>query len=207
MLETKRLRYQKYSKMSPTKVLILPGWQNSGPDHWQSRWQAKYGYERVEQHDWMRPLRGDWTARLEDVLLQHGEPVILVAHSLGCLLVAAWAMYSCNTRLVKAALLVAPGDAQREELASILVSWSPISLQALPFRSCLVGSRNDPYCTDRRARQFSAAWGSRYVDYGKAGHINAESGLGDWTAGHELLLELDQPQLGQKDCCAESRLS
>ena len=54
--------------MNPANVLILPGWQNSGPDHWQSRWERKHGYVRVEQHDWQRPLRGDWIARLEDVL-------------------------------------------------------------------------------------------------------------------------------------------
>ena len=41
------------------QVLLLPGWQNSGPAHWQSLWQARYGYLRVEQHDWMQPLRGD----------------------------------------------------------------------------------------------------------------------------------------------------
>ena len=41
--------------MSPEDVLILPGWQNSSPDHWQSRWEARYGYRRVEQHDWMHP--------------------------------------------------------------------------------------------------------------------------------------------------------
>ncbi|MBA4060613.1 MAG: alpha/beta hydrolase, partial [Verminephrobacter sp.] len=51
--------------MSPRNTLLLPGWQNSGPDHWQSRWEALHGYHRVEQHDWMRPLRGDWSARLE----------------------------------------------------------------------------------------------------------------------------------------------
>ena len=39
-------------------VLTLPGWQGSGPEHWQSRWEALHGFIRVEQHDWMRPLRG-----------------------------------------------------------------------------------------------------------------------------------------------------
>ena len=77
---------------SPT-ILLLPGWQNSGPAHWQSRWEALYGDQRVEQHDWMRPLRGDWVARLEDVLLSQSGPCILVAHSLGCILTAAWASH------------------------------------------------------------------------------------------------------------------
>ena len=179
--------------MNTAHVLLLPGWQNSGPDHWQSRWQAAHGYLRVEQHDWLRPLRGDWIARLEDVLLQRDEPAALVAHSLGCLLVAAWAAHSRNTHLVSAALLVAPGDAEREALRPILNSWSPIPLQRLPFRSLLVGSRNDPNCSFERSRQFACAWGSDFIDQGNAGHINAESGLGDWPQGHELLRQLQRP--------------
>ena len=74
--------------MNPANVLILPGWQNSDPDHWQSRWERNHGYLRVEQHDWQRPLRGDWIARLEEVLLDCSQPAVLVAHSLGCLAVA-----------------------------------------------------------------------------------------------------------------------
>nr|MDP2190027.1 alpha/beta hydrolase [Rhodoferax sp.] len=176
--------------MNTSHVLILPGWQNSGPDHWQSRWQAAHGYLRVEQHDWLRPLRGDWIARLEDVLLQRDEPAVLVAHSLGCLLVAAWAAHSRNTHLVGAALLVAPGDAEREELRPTLTSWSPIPLKKLPFKSILVGSRNDPYCSLERSRQFADAWGADFIDQGNAGHINAETGLGDWPQGHQILTQL-----------------
>ena len=176
--------------MNATPVLLLPGWQNSGPDHWQSHWEAAHGYRRVEQHDWLRPLRGDWIARLEDVLLQQKEPAVLVAHSLGCLLVAAWAAHSRNTHLVSAALLVAPADAEREELRPVLASWSPIPLQKLPFRSLLVGSRNDPYCNFERAQAFASAWGADLIDAGKLGHINAESGLGAWPQGHALLHQL-----------------
>ena len=176
--------------MPQPKVLLLPGWQNSGPDHWQSRWEAVHGDERVEQHDWMQPLRGDWIARLEDVVLSTREPAVLVAHSLGCLLVAAWASHSRNTHRVKAALLVAPGDVEQEALRPVLTSWSPIPLRTLPFKSILVASHNDPYCSFERARGFAAAWGSRLVDAGTAGHINADSGLGDWPQGQVLLNEL-----------------
>ena len=72
-------------------VWLLPGWQNSDPGHWQSRWERAHGYQRVDQHDWMRPLRGDWIARLEDVLLDLDcpQPAVLVAHSLGCIHAAA----------------------------------------------------------------------------------------------------------------------
>jgi len=176
--------------MPTSNVLLLPGWQNSGPEHWQSRWEAVHGDLRVQQHDWMRPLRGDWIARLEDVLLAQPAPVILVAHSLGCMLTAAWASISKNTHLVQGALLVAPGDPEREELRPVLKSWSPIVRQTLPFKSILLGSQDDPYCSFARAQSLAQAWGCEFIDYGARGHINAESGLGDWPEGRALLARL-----------------
>ncbi|MBP8288145.1 MAG: serine hydrolase family protein [Rhodoferax sp.] len=175
--------------MNPANVLVLPGWQNSGLDHWQSRWEAAHGYQRVQQHDWQRPLRGDWTARLEDVVLACDEPAVLVAHSLGCLLVAAWAAHSRNTHRVKAALLVAPPDLQQEALRSALPSWANIPAQKLPFQSILVASSNDPYCSVARSQQFASDWGADYRDIGNRGHINDEAGLGVWPQGK---LWLDQ---------------
>ncbi len=174
------------SPSTPT-VLLLPGWQNSGPTHWQSRWEALHGYVRVEQADWMQPLRGDWMVQLEEAVLAASGPVVLAAHSLGCILTAAWAAHSRNTQRVVGALLVAPGDPEREELRAALKSWSPVLLQRLPFPSTLVGSQNDPYCSSARAQQFARAWGAEWVDLGPAGHINADSGLGDWPQGLEFL--------------------
>ena len=176
--------------MAYPNILLLPGWQNSGPAHWQSRWEHRYGELRVEQHDWMFPLRGDWIARLEEVLLAQNGPSILVAHSMGCMLTVAWAAHSKNTHLVQGALLVAPGDPEREELRAVLRSWSPIVQNRLPFKSLLLGSRNDPYCSFERSREFATAWGCEFQDYGHKGHINADSGLGDWPEGRTLLAQL-----------------
>jgi len=176
--------------MNPRHILLLPGWQNSGPGHWQSLWQDQFGYQRVQQHDWLRPLRGDWIAQLEDVVLSLDAPVVLVAHSLGCQLVAAWAALSKYVQRVQGALLVAPGDVERDELRPILPSWSPPVLQKLPFKSTLVASSDDPYCTPARAAQFAAAWGSDLVAIGAAGHVNADSGLGNWPQGQALLQTL-----------------
>ena len=176
--------------MNPRNVLILPGWQGSEPDHWQSRWERLHGYTRVEQHDWMRPLRGDWIARLEDVLLSLDGPAVLVAHSLGCQHVAAWAAHSRNTGLVKAALLVAPPDVEREDGGAMLPSWSPSASKKLPFGAALFASSDDPFCSLARARQFAAAWGAALVETGPRGHLNAESGLGDWPEVHEQLQQL-----------------
>jgi predicted alpha/beta hydrolase family esterase len=169
---------------------MLPGWHGSEPKHWQTLWEERHHYRRVEQHDWLKPLRGDWIARLEDVVLSCEEPAVLVAHSLGCILVAAWAAHSRNTHRVKAALLVAPADVERAGVRDQLPSWSPIELQALPFASVLVASRTDPYCEFERARLFAHAWNAQFMDYGDCGHVNADSGLASWPEGHVLLQDL-----------------
>ena len=52
--------------MTPTPtVLLLPGWLDSGPGHWQTIWEAGSGFVRVKQHDWVWPRRdqeGDFNA-------------------------------------------------------------------------------------------------------------------------------------------------
>jgi len=176
-------------------VLVLPGWQNSGPKHWQSRWQALYGDVRVEQSDWLHPLRGDWMMRLDEAIGaiedQESSPAIaLVAHSLGCQLVAAWAAHSRKTARVRAALLVAPPDVERDELRAALHSFAPIVREPLPFPALAVVSSDDAFCTPARAHAMAADWGCAALDAGPRGHLNSDSGLGDWPEGRELLANL-----------------
>ncbi len=175
------------------RVLLLPGWQNSGPGHWQSHWERVHGDLRVQQHDWQRPLRGDWITRLEDVLLATPGPVLLAAHSLGCVLVAAWAAVSRSTARVQGALLVAPPDVERPDLRAQLPSWAPLPRQPLPFASLVVVSRDDPFAGFAHSQALASAWGARLHDLGPAGHINADSGLADWPAGRGLLASLAAP--------------
>ena len=173
--------------MDQAQVLLLPGWQGSGPGHWQSRWELLHGHARVEQHDWQTPRRGDWLARLEETVIDAPGPLVLVAHSLGCLLVAAWARHSRHAARVRGALLVAPADLEQSAAAPRLPGWTPIVRERLPFSSWLVASQDDPYCTFERAQELARSWGSRLVDAGARGHLNAESGLGDWPDGLELI--------------------
>lgn len=168
-------------------VLVLPGRLNSGPEHWQSRWEALHGFRRVEQNDWEWPRRGDWMARLDEVLLESSLPVRLVAHSLGCQLVAAWAAHSRNTSRVAGALLVAPPDTERDDMPPNLFNWRPIVRQRLPFPALAVVSSDDPYCAAARAEAMVGDWGAGLVAIGPRGHINGESGLGDWPEGLALL--------------------
>ena len=176
--------------MTVPRILLLPGWLNSGPDHWQSRWERQFGYQRVEQSDWQWPRRGDWMARLDEVLLAEETPAVLVAHSLGCQLVASWAEHSQHTHRVVAALLVAPPDTERSDLPPQLHNWRPIRRTKLSFQSLAVVSSDDPFCTAERATQMAADWGSNVIIVGPRGHMNTESKLADWPEGQALLAQL-----------------
>lgn len=170
-------------------VLVLPGLGGSGPLHWQSRWEARDpGLRRVEQASWDRPRLPEWTATLERAVRSHRR-VVLVAHSLGCALVAHWARGGATDR-VASALLVAPPDVDRLDHLPELASFAPVPLARLPFPAWVVASTNDPYASIDRARHLAQAWGARFLGAGAAGHLNVESGHGDWAEGERLLGEL-----------------
>ena len=171
-------------------VLLLPGWQGSGPRHWQSLWEQRHGDRRVQQHDWDTPLRGDWLCQLETAVLEARAPILLAAHSLGCHLASAWANTSRHTGRVRGALLVAPPDLDQPTLPAALYGWRPATTQPLPFPAHLVHSSNDPFCSVSAASGLAAAWGARRTDAGPLGHINTDSELGDWPQGRAWLLEL-----------------
>ncbi|GAA0682994.1 alpha/beta hydrolase [Kitasatospora atroaurantiaca] len=173
---------------NPT-ILVLPGYENSGPEHWQSRWEQETpAFQRVEQADWDNPLVGDWVETLDKAVTDRPGPVVLVAHSLGCITVAHWAA-SHPGREVRGALLVAPADIDTADVPE-LVNFRPIPLQPLPFPSIVVASSDDPWCSPARSRLLADSWGSRFVDVGPYGHLNSASGLGSWPEGRALLAEL-----------------
>lgn len=170
-------------------IVIIPGINNSGPEHWQSIWQAKYRRAvRVEQQNWDWPERDAWVEELGCALDKMAGEVVLVAHSLGCLTVAHWAV--AQKRRIGGALLVAPVDLERPEYPPGVGGFTPTPTAPLPFRSIVVASTNDEYCSIERAREFAHAWGSRLVNIGDCGHINAAAGFGEWPGGEELLNEL-----------------
>ena len=176
-----------------SRVLIVPGWNGSGPDHWQSEWQSRHpDFERVEQRDWYNVDLQEWVAALHNSIVSSPEPVVLVAHSLGCLTIAWWAyLFPEALRLVSAALLVAPPDldCSAERHAPLKCFPSP-PRSALPFPSVLVGSENDPYMTLDAARQLAEDWDSYFINAGPAKHINPASGFGPWPRGERLLDQL-----------------
>lgn len=176
--------------MTGARVLVLPGLGSSGPDHWQTLWEQRYGYERVVQDDWEHPSLGAWVERLDDAVERTPGPVVVVAHSLGCAALAHWAPRA-PARKVVGALAVAPADVDSEmHTPDEVRCFSPLPLAELPFPTIVVASRTDPYVRFARAQQIAVGWGARLVDAGRLGHINADSGVGEWPEGHRLLEEL-----------------
>lgn len=168
------------------RFIIVPGWRDSGPGHWQSLWADRLaGAVRVQQDDWVTPSRQAWVASLARTILQQGEPVVVVAHSLGCIATAHLPPEAAAR--IQGALLVAPADPER---LAVLSDFAPVPFQKLPYRSVLVASSNDPYCPVRLAGAYARAWGSEFVRLPEAGHINIDSGHGEWPLGVALLQSL-----------------
>ena len=171
-------------RTSDSDLLIVPGLSGSGPDHWQSRWEARLSTaQRVDQENWERPDARAWIRRLAEAVEAAERPVILVAHSLGVVAVAHAAPLLPPDK-VRGAFLVTPPDLDDPEtLPGLDPAFTPLPRDPLPFPSLLVASRTDPYCRYERADDIAAAWGSVLVDAGESGHVNAESGHGPWPEG------------------------
>ncbi|MDM0118500.1 RBBP9/YdeN family alpha/beta hydrolase [Variovorax arabinosiphilus] len=170
------------------RVVIVPGWRDSGPGHWQSLWaEGLDGAVRVEQDDWVSPRRASWVKAIGDLILAQDAPVVVAAHSLGC--IATTHLPPEVTERIAGALLVAPADPERR---AALNDFAPVPYAALPYRSVVVASSNDPFCPVRLAGAYARAWGSEFVRMQNAGHINVDSGHGDWPLGLALLQSLTE---------------
>jgi uncharacterized protein len=183
------------------KVLIIPGLDGSGPDHWQTRWEdERIDCQRVEQADWHNPDPLGWICTIDAAINKAYCPTIVVAHSLGCLAVSAWAVLSrIDPKKPIAAMLVAPCDPCQMGAHPAIARFGEVSQRRLPIVSVLVASANDPYATLTRSGVFASQWGSQLIEAGELGHINAQSNLGEWRWGQNILetliAKLTKPRL------------
>jgi predicted alpha/beta hydrolase family esterase len=171
-------------RTSDCDILIVPGYENSGPDHWQTRWERQLSTaQRVEQENWNEPRRDAWTSRIARKVERAKRPVVLVAHSLGVVAVAHAAPL-LPRGAVRGAFLVGLPDVERPDLIpGLALDFAPIPRDPLPFPSVLIASRSDPHCDYDTAEDIAYAWGSAIVDAGDSGHLNTASGHGPWPEG------------------------
>jgi hypothetical protein len=181
-------------------ILLVPGLHNSGPGHWQTLWEERLpNARRVDLGRWDDPHRNTWVGKLALAIGRAERPVVLVAHSLGCHVVAWWAEYEAafNAAVraaelsgVVGALLVAPPDVEDDPVDRRLTRFAPLPATPLPFPSIVVASRNDPYASISQVRRIARRWGAQFADAGAIGHANARSGIGEWGFGLEQLQRL-----------------
>mgnify|MGYP001160669326 CR=1 FL=1 len=173
-------------------ILVLPGWKDSGPDHWQSHWERDLpGLRRVQQDNWHEPVAADWVGNLNEAIVTAPVRVSLVAHSLGCIVQAHWAIvHRRDCPRIAGALLVAPADPVYEGLTGHIRGFLPMPVLSLPYPSLVIASDNDPTCDIERAYFLGQTWGSRQIVLKNAGHINVDSGFGPWPEGLRHLSDL-----------------
>ncbi len=168
-------------------ILVLPGLHNSGPEHWQTHWEAAFpNMRRVEQDNWDEPVYSEWSLRLTEAVRTSKRPILFVAHSLGTALAVRWSQEKgAVTNAVAGAFLIAPSDIDR--LATIpgypALGFNPVIMERLPFPSVVLASRNDDRVAFERAQTFASAWGSSFIDIGMQGHIGSAARLGLWPQG------------------------
>lgn len=187
------------STLTPT-LLIIPGLRDHVETHWQTLLAAETASARIvaplEQHKLSCAAR---VAAIEQALAGMAGPVVLVAHSAGCMMVAHWAQQAAPQMLrrIEAALLVAPADLETAmpegypELDLLAChGWLPLPRAPLPFPSLVAASSNDPLAALARTRGFARDWGSQLVELGPLGHVNPASGHGHWPQARQLLQQL-----------------
>jgi predicted alpha/beta hydrolase family esterase len=177
-----------------TAYVIIPGIDGSDERHWQSLWENRWGDSavRITPASWSRPDLQDWVAAVQaayEITSERDDQVALVAHSLGCWAAVQWLDRARPEGV--AAFLVAPPDPQGPAFPRDAAStFLHLSARPLRCRSLMVASDDDPYCDPTRSASFARGWGAQQPLIGSHGHINSDSGVGDWQVGRELLRTL-----------------
>ncbi len=165
--------------------VLVPGLYDSGPEHWQGRWQTRYPFwKRISQKTWNNPDIELWIGAIRRLLALQHSPAILVGHSFGAL--ASCCLAVERTHSIAGLMLVAPAEPVRFEL-EYRVPERPLGVPAV-----VVASHDDPLMRFSRALHWSEMWGAEVVDLGEAGHINAEAGFGPWLYGLQILWQLTE---------------
>ncbi|GAN86404.1 alpha/beta hydrolase [Komagataeibacter intermedius] len=182
--------------LSGFDVVIVPGLDGSGPQHWQSQWELFFRLHgvtvrRVQQNNWTHPHYPDWVQGLQHAVRSCRRPVILVAHSLGAILSVRMAVEQGAAGVV-GAFLVAPADIDHHHGpdAARVAGFAPLPTTPLPFPAMLMASQDDEWLSMSRARDLAALWGATLVNAGTVGHIGNHARVGLWPDGMTALENL-----------------
>lgn len=181
------------------QYVIVPGLRDHVEDHWQTHLARQLpGSVTVPPLEHDKLSRAARVQALQSTLQAVQGPVVLVAHSAGCITTVHWAQqYPQQAARIKAALLATPADVEQpmpegyprpEQLQAH--GWCPIPRQPLPFPALVAASRNDPLASFERLQQLAQNWGAQLVDLGDVGHLNPAAGYGPWDGAMPLLQQI-----------------
>lgn len=183
---------------SDATVLIVPGLRDHVPEHWQTLLATRL--PRVHTVPPMGRGNLNCAARvkvIEEAITAIEGPILIVAHSGGCVMVAHWARVTAYANRVCGCLLATPPDFDQPmptgypTLAMLHEGgWLPVPRQRLPMRSLVAASRNDPLGSYVSVEKLAKDWGSDLIDLGEVGHLNPASGFGEWPLAETLIQRL-----------------
>jgi uncharacterized protein len=167
--------------------MILPGYGNSSPDHWQSYFEKNLlNCFRLAPGSWELPDCRDWVEAIENQTQKiDGKKLFVITHSLGGIAFLHWSKQF--RRKIQGAMIVAPPDIETPYIDLGLQSFAPIPRQRLTFPSFVVASDNDNWMHCERTKYFTECWGSELIMIRNAGHINPASGFSEWDEGLTML--------------------
>ncbi|MDR5762800.1 alpha/beta hydrolase [Caballeronia sp. LZ035] len=157
-------------------LVTVPGLYGSEDAHWQSWLEGEVpSARRVEQRNWDLPHLDTWSDAVRDELADIDGPVVIAAHSFGCLATAHALAHSKPTGAqVQGVLFVAPASPAKFRFAGAF------SARRLDTLSLVVGSETDPWMPLDEARTLAQHWNSAFINLGDAGHVNTAAGFGPW---------------------------
>jgi predicted alpha/beta hydrolase family esterase len=80
-------------------------------------------------------------------------------------------------------MLVAVPDPQGPNFPTEARGFAPLPKALNGQRLQMVSSRDDPYSSPAFTNETARQWRAEHIDVGARGHLNAQSGLGDWPEG------------------------
>ncbi|MCI1857139.1 MAG: alpha/beta hydrolase [Sporolactobacillus sp.] len=202
-----------------TSFLILHGFAGSTNGHWQQWLSGELsgrGYSVYFPHfsDWFRPLKTVWLAELKRTVLAipKEEPLVVVAHSLGCLLWFHFAAQEQKRRAARVLLVSPPAETLGEDSLKIFYpdreeprkrafegirTFYPFPsdktcLKKAAKRTLIVTSTTDPFLPASKRAQYDA-YGVPMLVLPAMGHINVQSGYGPWPWILSLCLGKELP--------------
>jgi len=177
-------------------IVVVPGIDDSGPEHWQSRWQSAHpDAARIAPRSFAAPELDDWVRSIEDAVASRSAPPLVIAHSLGCLAALAWVERVRRPRIAALVLVAVPDPTTPSFPRAAAPTFTRVPLPPLG-PAIVIASSNDPFGSLDHATRVARATGARLEVVGALGHINASSGLGDWTEGLALVEAALSPRIG-----------